>query len=455
MSKLIASFTVVILLASVMPSTTISASRNLPSSLLDSGPLPLPFLQNHLNRLPLLTKDADLIVVADIGEIQYHNRSKYMLRGRVISSVSAIQEIRVKETLKGDRNRTISIIRSESNDTENSNTVTISPLDPETSAIFFLYIRAGRRIGNKLYNPLYFAYYDMGILTIEDDRAYPLEPLYFSKSDQDFYQTDEKGDTYFELDSLKEYIASNITYGTPTMGPRFSDISGNPHSQHIERLSDEGVTQGCGADPDQPRLLRYCPDRSTTRGELATFLVRALNVLPAIRDVFTDDEGHTHEESINQIADSGQWSISRLKEGCTDSGGATESVAADSNDTRKLFQFCPNQPVTRAEMAYYLAPMPPFSSSGRDIFQDDNGHPNELNINRIAALAITQGCNPPLYSHFCPERLVTRAEMATMLVRFMDYRKSQRGGTLRLPPEVFDHQPVTQSSTRATLERSD
>jgi len=34
-----------------------------------------------------------------------------------------------------------------------------------------------------------------------------------------------------------------------------------------------GITEGCGSDP-----LRYCPDGSVTRAEMATFPVRALDL---------------------------------------------------------------------------------------------------------------------------------------------------------------------------------
>ena len=45
----------------------------------------------------------------------------------------------------------------------------------------------------------------------------------------------------------------------------------------------------------------------------------------------------------------------------------------------------------------------------RSIFEDA--------INRIAAAGITKGCNPPTNDLFCPDQYVTRGEMATFLVR--------------------------------------
>jgi hypothetical protein len=49
-------------------------------------------------------------------------------------------------------------------------------------------------------------------------------------------------------------------------------------------------------------------------------------------------------------------------------------------------------------------------------FLDDNGNIHESNIEAIAALGITRGCNPPLVDRFCPDSNVTRAEMAAFLI---------------------------------------
>ena len=52
-------------------------------------------------------------------------------------------------------------------------------------------------------------------------------------------------------------------------------------------------------------------------------------------------------------------------------------------------------------------------------FTDDDGNIHEPNIEAIAAAGITNGCNPPVNDHFCPDRDVTRAEMAAFLIRAM------------------------------------
>ena len=60
-------------------------------------------------------------------------------------------------------------------------------------------------------------------------------------------------------------------------------------------------------------------------------------------------------------------------------------------------------------------------------FVDDDGNPHEANIEAIADLGITRGCNPPLGDRFCPAQTVTRAEMAAFLIRAM-------GEEANLPP---------------------
>lgn len=53
-------------------------------------------------------------------------------------------------------------------------------------------------------------------------------------------------------------------------------------------------------------------------------------------------------------------------------------------------------------------------------FIDDDGNLHEPNIEAIAALGITIGCNPPVGNMFCPAADVTRAEMAAFIVRALN-----------------------------------
>jgi len=53
-------------------------------------------------------------------------------------------------------------------------------------------------------------------------------------------------------------------------------------------------------------------------------------------------------------------------------------------------------------------------------FVDDEGSMFEADIERIAAAGITMGCNPPTNDRFCPNDYVTRGQMAAFLARGLD-----------------------------------
>jgi SpoIID/LytB domain protein len=50
---------------------------------------------------------------------------------------------------------------------------------------------------------------------------------------------------------------------------RFSDVTRGTHARNIYAIADAGITQGCRSD-------RYCPDNPVARGQMATFLHRAV-----------------------------------------------------------------------------------------------------------------------------------------------------------------------------------
>ena len=67
-------------------------------------------------------------------------------------------------------------------------------------------------------------------------------------------------------------------------------------------------------------------------------------------------------------------------------------------------QFCPDQPVTRGQMAAFLSRALRLPIGGTMEFTDDDGHVFEDAIERIAAAGITFGCNPPANNQFCPDQ---------------------------------------------------
>jgi hypothetical protein len=131
----------------------------------------------------------------------------------------------------------------------------------------------------------------------------------------------------------------------------------------------------------------------------ALLLAVLLAVLPP-GGSFVDDDGNVHEGGIEAIYEA----------------GVTQGCNPPAND-----RYCPDRTVTRGQMAVFLSRALTLPGTGNDYFSDDDGHIFEGGINRLRAAGITQGCNPPANDRFCPDREMTRGEMAAMLARAFDY----------------------------------
>ncbi len=175
-------------------------------------------------------------------------------------------------------------------------------------------------------------------------------------------------------------------------GGSFVDDDGSVHEGSIEAIAAEAITLGC----NPPTNDRFCPDRAVTRGEMAAFIARARGLGQSASDSFVDDDGHLFESAIDALADAG------ITVGCN----------PPDND-----RFCPDRPMTRGEMAAMLVRAFHYPPGAEDRFVDDDGHPFEQSIDRLAAARVTIGCNPPANDEFCPDDPVTRGEMATFLTR--------------------------------------
>ena len=176
-------------------------------------------------------------------------------------------------------------------------------------------------------------------------------------------------------------------------GGTFVDDNGNVHEGNIEAIAAAGITLGC----NPPVNDRFCPGDTVTRGQMAAFLVRALDLPAAGSDYFTDDDGSVFEANVNSLA----------------AAGITKGCNPPVND-----QFCPNDPVTRGQMAAFLVRAFGYTDPGTgDWFTDDDGSVFEAQIDRLRQAEITLGCNPPANDHYCPQREVRRDEMASFLAR--------------------------------------
>jgi len=80
-------------------------------------------------------------------------------------------------------------------------------------------------------------------------------------------------------------------------------------------------------------------------------------------------------------------------------------------------RYCGDNTITRGEMAAFLTRAENLPAPSRDFFVDDNNSIFENGINRVAQAGITFGCNPPANTNFCPTANVTRGQMAAFLIR--------------------------------------
>ena len=169
----------------------------------------------------------------------------------------------------------------------------------------------------------------------------------------------------------------------------FDDTVGTIFENAIDWLRDEGITLGC----NPPANTNFCPDDDVTRGEMGIFISRALNLPVPSDDYFVDDDGKFWEGGANRMFESG------ISVGCGDA------------------KYCGHKDLPREQMAVFLVRALDLPPTEVDYFTDDDGSPFEDHINRIAEAKITLGCNPPANDHFCPDRTVTRGQMAAFFKR--------------------------------------
>ena len=127
---------------------------------------------------------------------------------------------------------------------------------------------------------------------------------------------------------MASFLARALDLGQASVEP-FGDIGGSVHAGSINAIAAAGITKGC----NPPDSTKFCPNSSVTRGQMASFLVRAFD-LPAGEADFVDTANSVHADSIAALAAAG------LTKGCN----------PPDND-----RFCPDNAVTREQMAAFLA----------------------------------------------------------------------------------------------------
>ena len=114
----------------------------------------------------------------------------------------------------------------------------------------------------------------------------------------------------------------------PVGSSRFEDVDGGVWwAAHAERLADLKITVGCSREP-----ARYCPEDPVSRGQMASFLVRAFDLEPAPAAGFVDTADSVHRANIDALSAAG------ITRGC-----ATDPLT-----------YCTARSTTRAQMASFL-----------------------------------------------------------------------------------------------------
>jgi hypothetical protein len=125
-------------------------------------------------------------------------------------------------------------------------------------------------------------------------------------------------------------------------------------------------------------------------------LGRALGLTASGSFEFTDDDGSVFETDIERLAQA------EITFGCNPPANT---------------RFCPDDAVTRGQMAAFLVRALGLTARGSREFSDDNASVFEADIERLAHAGVTLGCNPPANTLFCPYDRVTREQMAAFLHR--------------------------------------
>jgi hypothetical protein len=185
-----------------------------------------------------------------------------------------------------------------------------------------------------------------------------------------------------------------------TLGPyNFFDVpASSPYNPFVYLIAKNGITAGCAPG-------YFCPNDSVTRAQMAVFLLKGEHgsayVPPPAVGIFRD---------VPQGSFAADWIEQLYNEGIT--GGCSTSP----------LRYCPNEAVTRAQMAVFLlrtflgSGYQPPAATGQVFADVPAGSFAGAWIEDLYNRGIAGGCttNPLLY---CPGSSITRAQMAVFLVK--------------------------------------
>lgn len=200
------------------------------------------------------------------------------------------------------------------------------------------------------------------------------------------------------LDVHRLLVQAGVNRACPPGGvppALFADVPpGTVHHPAIDCAAWWAVAQGVSP-------TEYRPQVHVTRAQMATFIVRTVEratgaALPVTRDHFPDDDGNHHEQAINQLAEAG--------------------VVAGRDG-----RYFPNEAVTRAQMATFLARAYALVGGepggiGEPPFTDIAGNVHQSSIAAGFELGLVRGQTVTLYG---PSSAVRRDQMGSFLTNLL------------------------------------
>ncbi len=254
-----------------------------------------------------------------------------------------------------------------------------------------------------------------------------------------------------------------LTVAPPGVLRNDRDPEGSPLTAVVERLPQRSAAfslKDNGSFVYRSERFSFGPDTFTYRAsdgfDLSKPATVSVNVLPTFSDV---PAGHLFSDDIRWIGGQG------ITQGC---------------NPPVNFLFCPDDSVSRGQMAAFIARTLGLPPTAKDYFDDDNGSVFEADINSLARAGIVRGCNPPANTHYCPNQRLNRGAMATILAEAFGFtaggssdlfiddngsvheRNINRLGTARVtrgcnPPandRYCPNDPVTRAQMAAFLRRA-
>lgn len=224
---------------------------------------------------------------------------------------------------------------------------------------------------------------------------------------------------------LTTSASAAIDAATPLAGV-IDDFDGD--FRPVGSASDVGADEYGSSGEVPPSAFRDVPPGHLFEGDVTWLAAQGITkgCNPPVNDLFCPDDPVTREQMATFLVRALGLATS-TDEPFNDVGDSVH--AADINALAAVGitrgcnppdnnEYCPTAPVSRDQMAAFLVRALDLSDDGGgNGFVDDDGSIFELDIARLAASGVTRGCNPPVSDRYCPSASVTRAQMAAFLHR--------------------------------------